>query len=149
MIILGIDPGSKGGISVLQDKKVIFSQPFNNQTLCDILKRYHFDIVAVEQVHSMPVDGKKQCFSFGANYGFIIGALTVYEYEIHYVAPQKWKKYYGLIKQDKQASIDKCKELFNVNLLPTIRCKKEHDGMAESILIANYIRDGTYGITEK
>jgi hypothetical protein len=37
--------------------------------------------------------------------------------------------------------VDVCKRLFpGVNLLPTERCRKESDGMAEATLLAEYAR---------
>ncbi len=79
-------------------------------------------------------------FKFGINYGKLLGILRVYEIDTQLVSPQKWKKAMGVTK-DKQPSINKAKELFpNVSLLPTPRCTKDHDGMAEALLIAEYGR---------
>ena len=42
---------------------------------------------------------------------------------------------------DKQDSITVCKRLFpDANLFRTDKCKKEHDGMAEALLMAEYAR---------
>ena len=79
-------------------------------------------------------------FHFGENFGYIRGVLEDNRINYVLVSPQKWKKYFGLNK-DKQLSIDICKEIFpNVNLFRTPRCKKESDGMAESLLLAEYGR---------
>ena len=60
--------------------------------------------------------------------------------ETKLVSPQKWKKEFNL-DSDKQKSIDTAKKLFpDVNLFRTNRCTKEHDGMAEALLIAEYGR---------
>ena len=54
------------------------------------------------------------------------------------VPPKKWKKEYSL-GNDKNQSIAVCKKLFpNVDLLPTARCTKDSDGMAEALLLALY-----------
>ena len=51
-----------------------------------------------------------------------------------------WKKEFGL-NGNKQKSIEVCRKLFpDVSLLPTSRCKKSHDGMAEALLMAEYAR---------
>jgi hypothetical protein len=45
------------------------------------------------------------------------------------------------LNSDKENSIEVCKKLFpQVNLLATPRCKKEHDGIAEALLMAEYTR---------
>ena len=55
-------------------------------------------------------------------------------------SPQKWKKEFS-VTSDKNTSIEVAKRLFpNVNLKATARCKKDHDGMAEALLIAEYCR---------
>jgi hypothetical protein len=41
----------------------------------------------------------------------------------------------------KNTSIAVCKRLFpDVSLLPSERCRKDHDGMAEALLMAEYAR---------
>ena len=77
-------------------------------------------------------------FNFGTNFGFIQGVLRAYKIPFELVRPQKWKKEFS-ITADKNSSIAVCKRLFpEVNLLPTPRCKKEDDGMAEATLMALY-----------
>jgi len=56
------------------------------------------------------------------------------------IPPQRWKKAFGL-HSDKQQSIEECVRIFpDANLLPTARCRKPSDGMAEALLIAEYGR---------
>lgn len=79
-------------------------------------------------------------FHFGENFGFIQGVLMAYGIPYELVRPQKWKKAFS-ITGDKNTSIAVAQRLFqNVNLLPTERCRKPHDGMAESLLMAEYAR---------
>ena len=55
------------------------------------------------------------------------------------VKPQKWKKEFS-VTADKNTSIEVCKRLFpGVNLIPP-GCRKEHDGIAEALLLAEYAR---------
>lgn len=157
MTIIGIDPGAKGGIATLfSDDPDPIVQPYSDMNLRDRLRTETDDgwdtnniIVYVEAVHAMKNDGKGKAFAFGRNYGKILGILFCYipEEQIKFVHPQTWKKEFGLInskldkKQKKLISIAKAKELFpDTNLLPTHRCKKESDGMAEALLIAEYGR---------
>lgn len=94
----------------------------------------------LERVGAMPKQGVNSMFHFGENYGFIQGLLTAYSIPYELVTPQKWKKEFQ-ITGDKNSSIDVCKRLFPyVNLRKTERCKKDHDGMAEALLMAEYAK---------
>ena len=90
MKILGIDPGLSGGISVLEDQKVlgIFDMPvmaegkknkrqLNSAQLVNIIKentRSDDDVVIiVEQVNAMPGQGVTSMFNFGQTFGAIKG----------------------------------------------------------------------------
>lgn len=149
MIYIGIDPGAKGGIAVINTewKETISLHKYSDDTLIGILETLEIEnhilsmdtCVYVEQVHSMPKQGVASTFKFGVNYGKILGILRVYEIDVHLVTPSKWKKAMG-VTSDKQTSINKAKELFpGINLIPE-RCRKEHDGIAEALLIAEYGR---------
>lgn len=86
----------------------------------------------------MPGQGVTSMFHFGKSAGYIEGVLKAFHIPYDLIPPQRWKKHYGL-HSDKQESIDKCLELFpDTCLLPTQRCKKPSDGMAEALLIAKY-----------
>ncbi len=101
--ILGIDPGQHGGFCVTSlDGSTRYVVSFNRVTLPEIstqirvLKQrmaiFNDRIVAfIEEVHSMPKDGKVQAFSFGKNYGFWQGVLISNGIEIHEVLPAKWQ----------------------------------------------------------
>ena len=136
MFYIGIDPGAKGGITVLDDEMCI-AFPYHDQALLEVCQLYQGRCVCtVEKVHSMPGQGVSSTFTFGRNYGVILGILMAFQIPYTEVTPQVWKKYFGL-SRDKQESIDKCHELFpDLELYPTKRCRKESDGMAESALIS-------------
>lgn len=94
----------------------------------------------VEKVGAMPGQGVVSMFKFGENFGMIQGILQAFGIPYELVTPQKWKKEFG-VTADKNTSIEVCKRLFpDVNLKRTERCKKEHDGMAEALLMAEYAR---------
>ena len=146
MMFIGIDPGAKGGIGLLgtafggiQKEEAI---PYSNQVLLEVCQLYqHEAYVFLEKVHAMPGQGVTSMFSFGKSYGYILGVLDAFQMDVTEVDPRTWKKHFG-ITADKQESIDKVKELYpGVNLLPTSRCRKESDGMAEALLLARYGRD--------
>lgn len=140
MIYIGIDPGARGGIGIINEETFMeFAFPYSNEALIDICQLYQDKaFVVVENVHAMPGQGVTSMFSFGKNFGYILGVLEAFQMSYTLVDPRTWKHYFG-ITADKRSSIYKCQELFpGVNLLPTPRCKKESDGMAEALLIARW-----------
>ena len=141
MIYIGIDPGAKGGIAYI-DGETAQATPYSNQALLELCQLFQGRAwVFVEYVHAMPGQGVTSMFTFGRNYGYILGVLDAFQMPWTAVEPRLWKKHFG-VTSDKQTSIAKCKELYpEINLLPTKRCKKESDGMAEAVLIARYGKD--------
>ena len=144
MIYIGIDPGKKGGVATISDDGVKVYQWDDQRFIEDM--RQHANwldkcVAAVEKVGAMPGQGVTSMFSFGQSYGFILGVLAAFGIPYQLVSPATWKREFGLLKSQKQGSVDVCKRLFpGVSLLPTDRCRKESDGMAESLLIAEYAR---------
>lgn len=139
MIYIGCDPGKKGSLAVLEDGKVAV-YPFSEDAYIAVLSAIdpHDAVCCLEHVGAMPGQGVTSMFHFGENFGFIQGVLRAYKIPFELVRPQKWKKEFS-ITGDKNSSIQVCKRLFpEVNLLPTPRCKKEDDGMAEAALMALY-----------
>ena len=142
MIYIGVDPGKNGGIAIIDSDGVI-AFPFSEERLLielDGIAQEYECICYLEHVHAMPKQGVSSTFNFGMNFGFIQGVLKAYEIPYELVTPQKWKKEFSCTS-DKNTSIEVCKRLFpNVNIKATERCKKDHDGMAEALLIAEYGR---------
>lgn len=142
MIYIGIDPGKNGGIAVLTPEiggTIAEVYKYSNDRLIAVIKAHEGQARAtVEKVSARPHQGVVSMFNFGANYGAIIGILEALEVEYKTVTPQRWKRAMQVTK-DKQSSIDKAKEIYNgINLRATDRCRTDHDGMAEALLIATY-----------
>ncbi len=143
MIAIGIDPGKSGALAVLHDD-YIKAQVFDIQEYSKILHniRGADDTVKciVEKVGARPGQGVTSMFHFGENFGMIQGLLIAYGIPFELVTPQKWKKEYSVTK-DKNTSIEVCRRLFPAaDLKASARCRKDHDGMAEAILMAEYAR---------
>lgn len=147
MIYIGIDPGKNGGIAILsvENNQVVsaLTYVFDESILITMLYKLRHDYYCkctLEHVHAMPKQGVSSTFNFGMNFGFIQGVLKAYGIPYELVTPQKWKKEFSCTS-DKNTSIEVCKRLFpSVNLKATDRCKKDHDGIAEALLIAEYGR---------
>ena len=144
MIYLGIDPGKAGGYAWIWDGKVTV-HPWDDQNFVQDMHMLSLcadkPIAAVEKVGAMPHQGVTSMFSFGQSYGFILGVLTAFGIGYQLVPPGVWKREYGLLHTQKQDSVAVAKRLFpGVSLLPTERCRKESDGMSDSLLLAEYAR---------
>ena len=156
MIIIGIDPGITGAISILENKKVIevYETPtmidgkknkrqVNGAQITNIIKEIISNnkevIVVVEQVNAMPGQGVTSMFNFGQSFGVIKGICSALSIPIYFVRPTKWKKHFNLIKTNKDASRTKVIEVY-----PEISGKlhrKKDSNRADAILIALYFND--------
>ena len=148
MKYIGIDVGAKGGIAVLCENKTEV-YPYSDETLIEVCKNAQNSATMcfVEKVAAMPNQGVTSMFRFGQSFGFILGVLSAFGIPFQLVPPRKWKSHFSL-NGEKSKSIETAKRLFpSVSLLPTPRCKKDSDGMAESLLIALYGKrtDGAKG----
>ena len=156
MIIIGIDPGISGAISILKNKKVI--EVYDTPTMIDgkknkrqvngaqvsniIKERLNEENeinVVVEHVNAMPGQGVTSMFNFGQSFGVIKGICSALTLPIYFVRPSKWKKHFNLIKTNKDASRTKAIEIY-----PEISAKlsrKKDGNKADAILIARYFND--------
>jgi len=145
MFFLGIDPGRNGGFAIIDSDNhtVIEAMKFDKDSFLswtDYLSRADKKTkCCLEKVHAMPKQGSVSMFHFGESYGWLKGVLDAFEISYQEIRPQIWKKEFGLTS-DKQRSIEVCKQLFPaINLIPA-GCKKEQDGIAESLLMAEFAR---------
>ena len=156
MIIIGIDPGISGAISILENKKIleVYDTPtmidgkknkkqINSAQVTNIIKERLKDgkevIVVVEHVNAMPGQGVTSMFNFGQSFGVIKGICAALGLPIYFVRPSKWKKHFNLIKTNKDASRTKVIEAY-----PEISSKlhrKKDSNRADAILIALYFND--------
>ena len=156
MIVIGVDPGISGAISILENKKIfeVYDTPtmingkknkkqINSAQVTNIIKERLKDgkevIVVVEHVNAMPGQGVTSMFNFGQSFGVIKGICAALGLPIYFVRPTKWKKHFNLIKTNKDASRTKVIEAY-----PEISNKlhrKKDSNRADAILIALYFND--------
>ena len=140
MIYIGIDPGKEGGLAILNGEEVQtfwYDRDTYRCVLSDL--RGEKAVCCLEQVGAMPGQGVTSMFHFGEGFGWLQGTLEAYGIPYELVRPQKWKKEFS-VTSDKNTAIQVCKRLFpSVNLIPS-GCRKEHDGMAEALLMAEFAR---------
>ena len=145
MIYIGIDPGKKGGYAfVADDGDGAEAYAWDDDGFVGRMKalaREHRCVACVEKVGAMKGQGVTSMFTFGKSAGFIEGVLTGLGIPYQLIPPATWKREFSLIGKDKRASIVVCKKLFpDVDLKATNRCRKDSDGMAESLLMALYAK---------
>ena len=131
MLIIGIDPGISGSICFFDNGKIIDviemptmtdgkknkKQVNGSQIYNEILKRVNNlekkDIrVVIEQVSAMPGQGVTSMFNFGQSFGILKGICSAMQLPMYFVRPAKWKKYFNLIKSEKDASRTRAIEIF-------------------------------------
>jgi len=148
MIVIGIDPGKGGGISVINNETIteIHKCPPTIKEMAEILKPYRLTwdfkvpIVAyIEQVHAFPTDARSSAFKFGVNYGIWQGMLGAFNIETKMVAPQVWMKPLGLPK-DKQNRKQRIKTLAQnvIDKQDRLKNKRVTLHTSDAILISMY-----------
>lgn len=158
---IGIDPGLKGGIAMLNSSGefiVTFDMPLekleSGKDTIDIVKLYkelldiNYSIIAVEKVQAMPptrlpngqsLNMNVSMFTFGMGYGKVKAIASITGDIVLDVTAQKWKKHFNLIGKDKKASVHKAIEIYpeSEEYLITKRGRLI-DGRADALLIARY-----------
>ena len=97
--IIGIDPGSGGGLAVTVDGQLLelTSMPETDHDVNSFFLRHEdADCAYLEQVHSMPGQGVASTFKFGMNYGFLRAMLTAHGIRWIDVTPPKWQSALGI-----------------------------------------------------
>ena len=158
MFIIGIDPGISGAICffesdiikdviempVMADGKKNKRQINGPQIVNEIQKRIENIpkkniFVVVEHVSAMPGQGVTSMFNFGQAFGVIKGICSALKLPIYFVRPVKWKKYFNLIKTDKEASRSKAIQIFPY--ISSKLSKKKDNNKADAILIASFFNN--------
>ena len=158
MLIIGIDPGISGSICFFEDGKIldVIEMPTMNegkknkrqvngaQIYNEITDRVNKlqkqDVrVVVEQVSAMPGQGVTSMFNFGQSFGIIKGICSAMQLPLYFVRPTKWKKYFNLIKSEKDASRTRAIEIFPY--FSSQLSKKKDSNKADAILIAYYYHE--------
>jgi len=155
MLIIGIDPGISGAICFFENGEVkeILDMPnmadgkknkrqINGpQIYNEISKRItnipkKEVIVVIEQVSAMPGQGVTSMFNFGQSFGVLKGICSAMQLSMRFVRPAKWKKYFNLIKTEKDASRTKVIEIFPY--ISSQLSRKKDSNKADAILIASF-----------
>ena len=155
MLIIGIDPGISGAICFFKNGEVKEILDIPNmadgkknkrqingpQIYNEISKRIinipkNEVVVIIEQVSAMPGQGVTSMFNFGQSFGVLKGICSAMQLSMHFVRPAKWKKYFNLIKTEKDASRTKVIEIFPY--ISSQLSRKKDSNKADAILIASF-----------
>ena len=101
--------------------------------------------VIIEQVSAMPGQGVTSMFNFGQSFGILKGICSAMQIPMYFVRPAKWKKYFGLINSQKDAS--RTRAIENISILLILSFKKKRLNKADAILIASFYYE-TYKLEE-
>ena len=164
MLIIGIDPGISGSICFFEDGKILDvlemptmtdgkknkkqvngAQIYNEiSTKIRGIEKQNLKVI-IEQVSAMPGQGVTSMFNFGQSFGILKGICSAMQLPMYFVRPAKWKKYFGLIKSEKDASRTKVIEMFPY--FSSQLSKKKDSNKADAILIASFYYE-TYKLEE-
>ena len=166
---LGIDPGKSGGLTVMQDGKIVFKaiMPISGDSLdirglYDLIKsltsNYNLTVV-LEEVHSIFGSSAGSNFTFGFVCGAIEAIVVSHRLKLIKVQPKKWQKevwtnsdmaYKPKKPAQKNASVDTkatslncAKRLFpdfDFRKSDSARVTKDHDGIVDAVLMCEYAR---------
>ncbi len=155
MLIIGIDPGISGSICFFEEGKIleVIEMPTMNegkknkrqvngaQIYNEIFKRINNNLnknirVVIEQVSAMPGQGVTSMFNFGQSFGILKGICSAMQLPMFFVRPARWKKYFGLINSEKDASRTRVIEIFPY--FSSHLSKKKDSNKADAILIAMF-----------
>ena len=164
MLIIGIDPGINGAICLFKNGKIVDvfempkmavgkknkSQVNASQIFNEIQKAVEGEdktnvIAVIEQVSAMPGQGVTCMFIFWLSFGVLKGIFSAMQIPMDFVSPVKWKKYFNLIKTEKEASRTKVIEIFPY--ISSKLSKKKDVNKADAILIASFFNN-TYKISD-
>jgi crossover junction endodeoxyribonuclease RuvC len=164
MLIIGIDPGISGSICFFEEgrileviemptmtegkknKRQVNGAQIYNEISKNINKTEKNNIrVVIEQVSAMPGQGVTSMFNFGQSFGILKGICSAMQLPMYFIRPAKWKKYFGLINSEKDASRTRAIEMFPY--FSSQLSKKKDSNKADAILIASFYHE-TYKLEE-
>lgn len=128
MKMLGIDPGHKGSLVLLNERGTVLARhrmptfKYNLRSgktrtavdavkLTAIIKSMAPDEAWIENVHSQPKDGHVGAFTFGRGFGTLIGVFAALGISARFIEPATWKAAMK-VTANKGTSTRRAKQLF-------------------------------------
>ena len=163
MYLLGIDPGAKGALCLLDastGSHQFYDTP-NTKALYDslaglegwLIQTNIADYTAIEDIHSLGGMSAKSNFQFGRNLGLLEGLVHLQHPNVEYVQPKTWQKVCGVSfvypegasaafksRLRKQFTAARCHELYPDAWIYGPRGGLL-DGRSDALMIAHYLRE--------
>ena len=124
MIIIGIDPGAKGGVAIYdetKDKLILHKCPETPKDMAAIINTAKVKdenvFCVIEKVHAFPTDARSSAFKFGCNFGKWLGILGAYNISTLEVTPQVWMRPLQPLSKIKRERKNQLKQIA-INLFP-------------------------------
>ena len=165
---IGIDPGSRGFISVQYNGEFSFYSIEDNdlyqlsEIMANIRNTYSNIVCVIEQIHAIFGSSAKATFSFGEIYGQLQALLIANKIPYVLIQPKTWQKemwqnadmvvnYKKVVLKGKETirkevdtkntSINAAKRLFpHIDFRKSERCKKLDDNKVDATLMSEYAR---------
>lgn len=147
MVVIGVDPGSKGAIVILvfeglETLSVGSSKEVSGANLYDLIVQEKADHVFIEKAQSMPKQGIASAFTYGTGYGGLLAAAEISKVPFTLISPRIWtlKMHLGCSGDSPK---EKSAQAFT-RIFPGMgegiknRNGKLHDGIVDAALIAMY-----------
>jgi Holliday junction resolvasome RuvABC endonuclease subunit len=131
MIFCGLDPGLKGGITIIKDKEPIIHKiptkktiinkknknVYDSDALIEIFKEYKdiYVFFVIERQVVRKNEGAVSAMTIGKNYGILLGMACAFGFNVIEITPQSWKKHFPQLITSE--IVEKKEELKSLRLL--------------------------------
>lgn len=143
-MIMGIDPGAKGGIAFIGLESIITHVMPDTNGLANLISAMLPEHIFVEKCQAFPGQGISSSFNYGCHFGEILGVIITLRISHTLVQPRQWTKvmHVGAKAADaKKRSLEVSKRLWpKYDFRASMKCKNAHDGMIDAALIAEWGR---------
>lgn len=147
-IYMGIDPGKKGGVVVIEGSCVTTYSltGLTEQQTWACFDRYAVrsegkdTFAVIEKVSAFPKMGVVQSFAFGVSYGFLRGCLVAAGIPFEEVRPQVWQKGLRIPGREKSETPAQWKQRLRQKALQLFPHLSLTLATADAVLLAEYAR---------
>jgi len=145
MIYIGVDPGAKGAIAVIDqngdytDHMMYNESWFENAKYLSFLKEKTDGklLVGLEKVASAGGNGVKSSFSFGVNVGGWLATLQILAIPYVLVPPPAWQP--KMLGAFPKGDSKKAASAYVERRYPDLKLLKKEQGVADALCIALYV----------
>lgn len=147
--VIGVDPGLTGGIAVLSEhvKPVLWVMPVTGKAVDFNKLAYYLEATVpghlfLERSQAFPKMGVCSAFNYGSSFWGVQAICATLSLPVTLVAPNKWHRALvpGRDGDPKDRALRVARQLFPDVALVQPGCRKEHAGLVDAILLAEFGR---------